>query len=60
MTLNTTKDLDIQALVDGELDNQKITQVLHFIQIDPEAKKRHGELIKQKTILKKWWYHSQN
>lgn len=60
MKLNTITDMDIQALVDDELETERINQVLQHLKENPDAAQRHETLIKQKILLKKWWRHCQN
>ena len=48
-------DLDIQALVDGELSDQKAQQVVQYIKQNYDAKKRFEELTLQKEHLIRWW-----
>lgn len=48
-------DLELQALVDGELTGEERTALLTRIKKSPEAQKRHAEIIRQKEALKEWW-----
>lgn len=48
-------DLELQALVDGELTGEERTALLTRIKKSPEAQKRHAEIIRQKEVLKEWW-----
>lgn len=48
-------DLDIQALIDGELDAQRGHYVLTAIQQDPALFNRYTLYQKQKNLLKNWW-----
>lgn len=48
-------DYDIQALVDGELDDKKAKQLVKEMERNPSIKKRYDELCEQRQRLKRWW-----
>ena len=48
-------DLDIQALVDGQILPAKQTALMNEIMKSPYALKRLEELLRQKSILREWW-----
>lgn len=51
-------DLDIQALVDNELDEEEKQRVTKFIRSNHGARERYEELKLQKTLLNQWWQGS--
>lgn len=56
MTISRTiSDLDIQALIDGELEKEDQRIVKERVMANPALKKRYFQLEKQKTLLKLWW-----
>ena len=50
-------DLELQALVDGELDDARAAQVMRIVMSDPELFQRYGELVRQRQQLQRWWRH---
>jgi hypothetical protein len=48
-------DLDIQALVDGELDKEEERRLLSEIIRAPELLNRLEELMRQKKQIRNWW-----
>ena len=53
-TRNIT-DLDIQALVDGNVDEKTSVHLLDAITNDPALYNRYLVYQKQKKLLKAWW-----
>ena len=54
ITKNIT-DLDIQALVDGDIDDKVSLYLLDAITNDPTLYNRYLVYQKQKKLLKSWW-----
>ncbi len=52
----TLTDYDIQALVDNELGWEEEKLVRAYIESNHEARKRYDELMRQKSLLRKWWF----
>ena len=52
---STISDIDIQALVDGELDQHQEEHVRRILQTDSAARARYRELLEQKRLLIAWW-----
>jgi hypothetical protein len=48
-------DLDIQALVDGEVDDRAAVYLLDALNKDPSLYNRYCQYLKQKSLLKSWW-----
>ena len=48
-------DLDIQALVDGEVDEKTSMKLLEAVTNDPALYNRYMLYQKQKKLLKSWW-----
>lgn len=48
-------DFDIQALVDGELDDREKERVERYIESHSDAQKRYKTLLEQKHMLQIWW-----
>lgn len=48
-------DLEIQALVDGEVDNPKSVELMTVMTRDPALYNRYLLYKKQKSLLKSWW-----
>lgn len=48
-------DLDIQALVDGEVDEKTSVALLQAVTNDPNLYNRYMLYQKQKKLLKSWW-----
>jgi anti-sigma factor RsiW len=48
-------DEDIQAFVDGELGDDEARRLIAVIALSPEHMSRYKELVRQKSLLKKWW-----
>ena len=53
-TKNIT-DLDIQALIDGEISDQMQVGLLEALSSDPTLYNRYLLYKKQKNLLKSWW-----
>lgn len=51
----TITDLDIQALVDGELSWERTQQVRDYLAANPIARQRYQELLEQNRMLSEWW-----
>jgi hypothetical protein len=48
-------DLEIQALVDGEVDDPKSVELMTVMTRDPALYNRYLLYKKQKSLLKSWW-----
>lgn len=48
-------DMDIQALLDNELEPEKMRLVLETISRSPDLQKRYQQYLHQKDLLKLWW-----
>ena len=48
-------DMDIQALVDGEVDDRKSVFLMQAVTQDPNLYNRYLVYKKQKALLKIWW-----
>jgi anti-sigma factor RsiW len=48
-------DLDIQALVDGNVDEHASMMLLEAVTNDPALYNRYLVYQKQKKLLKSWW-----
>ncbi len=55
MNGKTITDLDIQALVDGQVDEQTGLKLLEALGSDPALYNRYLLYKKQKSLLKSWW-----
>lgn len=51
----TVTDMDIQALIDDELEPDKLRRVMETIMHSPDLIKRYQLYVHQKTLLKLWW-----
>lgn len=51
----TISDIDLQALVDGELTAQQEEAVRRIMLNDSAARTRYRELLEQKRLLIAWW-----
>jgi len=51
----TITDMDIQALIDGELDHERKIFVMNAIDRSPDLQKRYSLYVHQKNLLKLWW-----
>lgn len=47
--------MDIQALVDGQLDQAGQEKVRRLIEQDQGAAQRYEQLMRQKYMLSRWW-----
>lgn len=47
-------DLDIQAFIDNELDEEEEKRIKLFIESNACAKMRYNELKEQKALIQKW------
>lgn len=48
-------DLDLQALVDGELPESKQAELRRRVEADDLLRARYRELLEQKRLLALWW-----
>ena len=48
-------DFEIQALVDGEVDDRTSVELMDALQRDPSLYNRYLLYKKQKSLLKSWW-----
>lgn len=48
-------DLEIQALVDGELEDPRSVELMDALTQDPALYNRYLLYKKQKSLLKSWW-----
>ncbi len=55
MSTRDITDLDIQALVDGHVDEVTSVRLLEAITNDPNLYGRYQVYQKQKKLLKLWW-----
>ena len=55
MDNKTITDLDIQALIDGEIDDQSSLALMDAMNRDPGLYNRYLVYKKQKSLLKSWW-----
>lgn len=55
MSTKNITDLDIQALVDGQVDEQASIRLMEAITGDPALYKRYQTYRKQNKLLKLWW-----
>ncbi len=55
MNRKTITDLDIQALVDGQVDEKTGLMLLEAVSHDPALYNRYLLYKKQKSLLKSWW-----
>ena len=51
----TITDLDIQALIDGEVSEQDYVDLFEAVSRDPNLYNRYLLYKKQKNLLKSWW-----
>lgn len=51
----TITDFDIQALVDGEVDEKNSVELFDAVVRDPTLYNRYLLYKKQKSLLKSWW-----
>lgn len=51
----TFSDLDIQALVDGELSGEDEVKLRRYLKENKSAQNRYLELLNQKKLLQFWW-----
>lgn len=51
-------DLDIQALVDGQLKGEEKNRVLHSIENHPGVRQRYQALQRQKALICEWYQAS--
>ncbi len=52
---NQVSDLDIQALVDGEMTPEMRASVMDEIMKSAESLQRLDELLRQKAFMREWW-----
>ncbi len=55
MNSKSISDLDIQALVDGNIDEKTSLLLLEAVAADPDLYNRYVVYQKQKKLLKLWW-----
>lgn len=55
MDNKTITEMDIQALVDGEVDDKTSVALMDALNRDPALYNRYLLYKKQKTLLKNWW-----
>lgn len=55
MNTKNITDFDLQALVDGELDDNKCVALFDAVTRDPALYNRYLLYKKQKNLLKNWW-----
>ena len=55
MDNKTITDLDIQALVDGEVDDKASVALMDALSRDAALYNRYLLYKKQKSLLKSWW-----
>ena len=48
-------DMDLQALVDGQLEEDRARRVRDALKTDPALQNRYMLYQKQKNLLKNWW-----
>ncbi len=48
-------EFDMQAIVDGEFDEETHALMMEKIRKHPGLRERLGELFHQKFMLKEWW-----
>lgn len=51
----TFSDLDIQALVDGELSDEDEVKLRRYLKENKSGQNRYLELLDQKKLLQFWW-----
>ena len=54
----TVSDLDIQALVDNELDEENQARVIKYLSHNLKARQRYEQLLAQRQKLQEWWRSS--
>ncbi len=55
MNTKNITDYEIQALVDGEIDDRTALELLDLLQRNPTLYNRYLLYKKQKSLLKSWW-----
>ncbi len=55
MNTKNITDYEIQALVDGEIDDRTALELLGLLQRNPTLYNRYLLYKKQKSLLKSWW-----
>lgn len=55
MNTKSISDLEIQALVDGEVDDRTALELLDALRRNPTLYNRYLLYKKQKSLLKSWW-----
>ena len=48
-------DMDIQALVDGQMEKSAADKLMEILMRDPALLNRYKVYQKQKSLLKSWW-----
>ncbi len=55
MNSKNITDYDIQALIDGQVDDKTSACLLEEVTKDPNLFNRYRLYLKQKKLLKSWW-----
>lgn len=55
--LHSVRDIDLQALADGQLDPALEKNMRRLLAHDAAARSRYRELLEQKRLLVAWWQH---
>ncbi len=55
MSTNHITDYDIQALVDGEVEDPELARLMDLVSNDPALYNRYMAYKRQKSLLKSWW-----
>lgn len=55
MTLDEVTDLDLQALLDGELDDRRAQWLLDAMEKSETLRMRYMAYARQRNLLKSWW-----
>ncbi len=55
MSTTVVSDLDVQALVDGELDGEEKSRVQNALRTNPMLKSRYDQLVMQRRLVFMAW-----
>lgn len=55
MNTSHITDFDIQALVDGEVDDEELARLMDVVNSNPTLYNRYMAYKRQKSLLKSWW-----
>ncbi len=55
MTLDDFTDLELQALLDGELDEAHERRLLKALENNQDLRRRYTTYARQRDLLKNWW-----